>query len=184
MSQAKIWVVKRAQKDQGKCGHCGITLPPGVPYRHFTVGFRSRSKNVRCMKVECSPTRAERESSKLAEIYAAIDDASFDGCETTEGIKSVLEQVAEVARGLSEEYAEASVNQNTGAVFNVEAEERGQTLEAYADELESWDPDEEEPEKPEDEDDEKAMTEYEELHGVWVDAAQNSAREALEETDF
>lgn len=192
MSQAKIYAVKTARKAQGPCQKCGIQILPGMPYRFFVKGFRSKFKHIRCMKPECSPTRADRESSMLAEIYAAIDDASFMGMESLEEIKGVLEEVASVARDLAEQYATASVNQNTGAVFNVDAEERGQQLESYADDLDSWDPSEDEPEEPTEDnwDDqefdtlEEAVDAWKEKHNEWLDQCIDEAREALDGGDF
>lgn len=184
MSQAKVYSVGAARKDQGKCGNCSTPILVGMPYRHFTVGFRSRNKQVRCMKSSCTPTRAQRESSRLSEIYEVIDAASFDDCETAEDIRGVLDEVAQAARDLAQEYADASVNPNTGAVFNADAEERGQNLEAYADELDSWDEPGDEPEKPEDENDEIAMAEYEEKYGEWLQEAKDSAQDVLDGGDF
>lgn len=184
MSQARIYTVKSARKDQGTCPICGDALTVGTPYRHFTVGFRSRAKKVRCMKPSCTPTRSQLESSRLAEIYEVIDIANFDGCENEEDIRSVLEEVASAARDLSSEYAEASVNQNTGAVFNQEAADRGERLEAYADELDSWDPGDEEPEEPENDGSTGAYEAWQENHDMWLQAAKDSAQEKLDEEDF
>lgn len=138
MSQAKIHIIKKAQKPQGKCQVCGVEINPGDPYRFFVKGFRSKFKNVRCMKVECTPTRGQRESSMLADIYDAQDAFNADDIMTVDDATSALEEVASVARELGEQYREAGTNPNTGIEFNMDNIERAETLENAADELESW----------------------------------------------
>src|SRR2546422_8430971 len=120
MSQAKVVSITRAQKHQGECEICGVELPAGSPYRWFSVGFRSKYKHKRCMKEECTPTRAARESSKMSSIYDAIDTAGLSSCKTMEDIESVLQEVAGVVREIAEEYRTAAVNQDTGVTFNMD----------------------------------------------------------------
>lgn len=143
MSIAKITTVTKAKKDQGKCGRCGKELPAGAPYRWFTVGFRSSYKHRRCMERACDPKNSELESSKLSEVYAVQENFDIAGCTTINDIEEAVHAAGDEIRTVADEYTEASVNPNTGMVFNTEAEERGQTLESSADELDSWAHDEE-----------------------------------------
>lgn len=135
MSLAKITTVQTSRNDL-TCGKCRTELPKGSAYRWFKVGFRSRVKNVRCMNAKCSPTMSERESSKIAAIYAAYEDFESGNYDTVDDIEEALQEVASVIREVAEEYQEASEDEN-GNVFNTLAEERAELLEAAADEVES-----------------------------------------------
>lgn len=137
MSIAKITEVKAARKDQGQCDRCDAPLPAGSPYRWFQVGFRSNFKRVRCMKPVCTPKLSERESSKIATIYAAQEDFDVADCTTIDEINQAVRDFADGVREVADEYTEASTD-DTGNVFNTDAEERADTLNSSADELDSW----------------------------------------------
>jgi hypothetical protein len=141
MSIARIHTVKAARKDQGTCDKCGTPLPAGSAYRWYTVGFRSHFKRRRCMDPACTPRASELESSLVASIYAAQEQAEDDinAAGTPDDIQSAIESVVEAVREVAEQYREAAVNPNTGATFNYESEERADTLDASADELEGYD---------------------------------------------
>lgn len=141
MSIARVTTVKSARKDQGTCGKCGTPLPKGSAYRWYTVGFRSHYKHRRCMAPTCTPLASELESSKVASIYAAQESAEDAINEATSGddIQAAIDEVIEAIREVAEEYREAAVNPNTGEVFNLDSEERADTLEGSADELEGYD---------------------------------------------
>jgi hypothetical protein len=138
MSIAKITRVQKAAKDQGECGRCGKPLPKGSAYRWFTVGFRSTFKQRRCMDIACDPKSSELESSKLAGIYALQEGFDVSTYTTIDDIKTAVQEVADGVREIADEYTEASINPNTGDVFNTDAEERAQILEGAADELDNF----------------------------------------------
>lgn len=137
MSIARIKTQKAAKPYT--CDKCGTGIKPKDEYRSYKVGFRSRHVNRRCMKAECTPRSSELESSKLADVYAAIEDAEdqiVDGI-TVGDAESVLEELGSRIREVAEEYREASTDDN-GTVFNTDAEERADALESVADEVSSY----------------------------------------------
>jgi hypothetical protein len=139
MSQARLSYVKSSRK-AGKCEKCGVELPPKSAYRYFYVGFRSNWKHIRCMDAACNPKMSELESSKLAQVYAAMEDAesSIRSCTDWDGIKEALDDLSNSIRDTASEYEEASQTPN-GDVFNTDAEERAQNLESAADEIDEID---------------------------------------------
>lgn len=181
MSLAKIHEVGKSQKDQGECGRCGVPLPKGSPYRWFTVGFRSSYKRVRCMKPECTPKQSERESSKLAEVYSALEAAEVDIENATEKdeIEQAVREFADAVRETGSEYSEASINPNTGSVFNPEAEERGEALTSWGDELDSFSVDEDEPDRDNYPEGDVGDAEYSEAFEEFLSNAKQQASEAI-----
>jgi hypothetical protein len=181
MSLATIHNVKRAQKSQGSCGSCGTEVNAGDPYLWYTVGFRSGFKRVRCTKPECYPRPSDRESSKLASIYSAQENAessiaSLDNPDSlVDDIETILNELADEITAVAEEYREAAVNPNTGVTFNTDAEERADTLESGADELRSFSPDSEMPEVDEGEDE----TTIAEAKLDWIEEVKAEAIDAI-----
>lgn len=144
MSIARVTVVNKSIKP-GTCEKCRTELPKGSAYRHFKVGFRSRYKHVRCMSDACTPRASELESSKIAAVYAAQEDAgdaldALDETATAEDIEEIVRAVAEACREVASEYEEASTDDN-GTVWNTDAEERAGTLNDAADTLDDFDSD-------------------------------------------
>jgi hypothetical protein len=147
MSVQKIHTIGKAQKDQGECGKCKKPLLAGEPYIWWTMGFRAKHKNKRCTANFCYPAPSERETTKVATVYAAQEsfEASIDGMESPDEIESAVEAVAEAAREVAEEYREAADLWENG---NSQLEELAEHYESQADEMESWEnPSGEEPEK-------------------------------------
>lgn len=142
MSLAKITEVKAARKDQGQCERCKTPLPAGSAYRWYTVGFRSSYKHVRCTDPACTPSRAELESSKLAQVWDAQDSFDVSTATTIEEIEQAVHDVGDQIAEVAQEYHDAAEDAN-GNIFNEEANERGDTLESSADELTDWSYDEE-----------------------------------------
>lgn len=144
MSVARLHTVAKARKDQGKCEKCGKALPAGSPYRHFTVGFRSKWKRVVCTDPACTPRPSQRESSSKSGPMAAIEDfqdldiTSLDDLTSAyEDVKSAFEEYAQEC----EDGAEAWENGNS------QMEERAEMAREAADSLDQFDP---EPYYPED----------------------------------
>ena len=137
MSLAKVNVVSKSRKP-GTCEKCGTDLPVGSEYRWFTVGFRSHHKRVRCMQPECAPKDSERESSLLAEVYAARENAEeqIANASDAEEMQSIIEEYAEAVREVASQYEEAMTD-DQGNVFNTTAEERYEALTQAADDIES-----------------------------------------------
>lgn len=122
------------------CEKCGKAINKGDTYKWFKVGFRSNYRHTRCDAYVCSPKRSELTTSKLADVYGAMEEAEseIEGAETVEDVEAAVQQVAETCRTVADEYREAAVNPNTGVEFNPDNIERADELDGIADELESW----------------------------------------------
>jgi hypothetical protein len=181
MSQARVKTVQRAQKDQGTCGKCGDALPVGSPYRWFKVGFRSRFKRVRCMKPGCTPLPSEKESSNLAEAYAAQEAAyhALDAAGTLGDIQAVLEECASAAGDVVSQY-EASVE--AAPMLEDQLRSTIDALEAWQEELEGVQvPDDEDAHCDEhDEPVEEGCDACGEVHDEMMDTTQQEVREAID----
>lgn len=184
MSQAQVKTVKRANKDQGTCGHCGVPLPPGSAYRYWKPGFHGRTKYRRCMKPECAPKRSELESSKLVDAYQAIEAAEeeIEKATTVEDVKDGISDCAGAIETLIGEY-EDSIQENP--MLEDQLREKIDQLQTFVDELQGFDPDDE-PEEPEPfEEAEPVRKNFEsdedfiDAHAEWAEWKQESA-DALE----
>lgn len=135
------------------CENCRNQIAKGETYLWYKVGFRSSYKHVRCLRSSCAPRESERESSLMAGVYSASEDAEYNIANTTfvagdydgfvSELKSHLESAAEGWRDVASQYADAAESMG-GAGSNME--ETSYSIEGAADELEGWDPDEDEPE--------------------------------------
>lgn len=145
MSQARVETFT-SRKDHGKCEKCGTALPAGARYRTFKVGFRSRYQHNRCMSMACTPTRAELESSQMAEIYGAQDDAEANITAAAVGdfdaVNAALQDVRDAIENVASVYREA--DDAMGGSGSTASAERADVLEsAYIDdvdedEFEDW----------------------------------------------
>ncbi len=137
---AKITIVPKSAKDQGTCGRCGDPLPKGCAYRHATPGFRGR-KIKRCMKPECGFRQSELTTSKMAEVYAAQEDAedNLNPATCLEDIRQALDECADRCEEVANEYREAAEAMG-GA--GTEMEDKADEIESWCDELRSFDEEE------------------------------------------
>lgn len=146
MSQARIYFSTFAARKGAviKCGSCGREIAKGEQYRWFKVGFRARFKNIRCIARVCDPKPSQLESSALADVYAAIEDASAtldslaggDPEEDSSSITDSMAQAADAIRDVASAYSEAA--EAMGAAGE-ESQEKADTLESAADEIEGFD---------------------------------------------
>lgn len=189
MSLAKVTHVARAAKPAGPCtfSSCSVVIGKGDPYQWWKVGFRSHHKHVRC--VDHPPRQSERESSKIASVYAAQEsfEDGLDQLTEVEEIVDALQEVADAMREVASEYEESSTDDN-GTVFNQDAADRAETLEASADELESWSPSDDEPNTCEEHEDEGDTVEdcadCVELRDEWIDGVREEARSAVNDAEL
>ena len=121
-----------------RCGRagCGREIQPGEKY--FSFSFRYGGTQVRCS--DHYPKQSELTQSKLSELYAAIEDAEdeMSSAESVDDVVTALSNVEEVAQNLASEYEEAA------EPFGGQGEnmERAEALQAYADELSNFSPEE------------------------------------------
>lgn len=181
MSLARIYTTKTVRKDW-VCGKCGKQIKKGVDGRlSFAVGFRGFERT-RCLDTACYPTRAERESSALSSVYDAVDSVNFDGAETLDDLQSIRDDVAAAIREVAEEY-----ESNEMYEVNYDLQERAETLNAAADDLEGWEPEEDEPEEDDPDSwevDGNDTGDFEEAHNEWLDAAKQSLQDTINGLDL
>lgn len=174
MSLAKINQVGKVRKVT-KCEKCGDTIWIGQPAVKFAVGFRGRTQ-VRCSKSACFPKPSERESSLVSSAYAAQEEADTSGAGSLDDLNEIRDDVAGAVREVAEEYESSEMFEK-----NYDLQERADTLNSAADDLEEWEPAEEEPT----EDDGPWTIDgtdydvYEDAHEAWLDAAREALSDAI-----
>lgn len=124
-----------------RCGNCGREIQPGEKY--FSFSFRYGGTQVRCK--DHYPKQSELTQSKMSEVYSAVESAEDDmaSAETVQDITDAVEGVAGTVREVAEEY-EAAAEPFGGQGEN---QERADELSGWADELESFQPEEVEEEE-------------------------------------
>lgn len=157
----RVRTVKKAQQSKRtrRCHRCGHEIQPGESYRHwkFRTGGRGGRMVFACSKQGCSPKPSDlTQSPHLSAFYAAQESASEQisgwspdvpprGEEpTADDLTSILEEYAgslrEVGEGLTES-ADAIEEGFGHATYQVEElQERAQSYEDAADQVESWEP--------------------------------------------
>lgn len=146
MSQARIYTTKKVQKDW-VCGKCREPIRKGIDGRiSFAVGFRGREQT-RCTKPECRPTRSELESSAVGQIFDVIDGYDISTFTTADDFTEARDAIVEAINEVAGEY-----ESNEMYEINYDLQERVSTLEGAASELESWEPENEQPDEDEEQD--------------------------------
>lgn len=136
---AAVKTQKKSSRGEYHCGNinCGRKIEPGEMY--FKYSFRYGGTHYRCKNHY--PKRSELTQSKLADVYAAIEDAEdlINSADNVQDIVSAVEAVASQAQETAYEYQEAAEN------FGGQGEnaERADELEAFAGDLESFNPEDE-----------------------------------------
>ena len=182
MSLAKVHTVSRVRKTW-TCGKCGDEIKVGQPAVKFAVGFRGRTQ-VRCSKTECYPKPSERESSMVADAYAAQEEADVDGATSKEDLEQIRDDVAQAVRDVASQYEDSEMFEK-----NYDLQERADMLNSAADDLEGWDAEDEYPEPQEDDRNtwEHAGEEYatlDEAHEAWLAAARESLSSKIDEMEL
>lgn len=111
---ARITLVKKAQKDQGKCRRCGAVIKLGDSY----FWFANRLGRMSVRKVFCAAHRPRPSevttSDKLSQLYGAqeaFEDQVFD---SLEDIASALRDAASTAEEVGQEYRDSLDNMPDG----------------------------------------------------------------------
>jgi hypothetical protein len=179
MSLAKINLIKKVRKST-ECEKCHDAINIGDPAVKFAVGFRGRTR-VRCSKSACFPKPSERESSLVADVYAAQEEADVSGAGSLEDLETVRDDVVTATREVSGQYEDSEMFEK-----NYDLQERADTLNSAADELEGWEPTEEEPSADDEEwtVDGTEYTDYDEAHAAWLEAARQSLAAAIDEMEL
>lgn len=116
------------------CGRCGRAIKPGDEYLQWS--FRYGGTHYRC--ASHYPRQSELTQSKLASVYAAQESVQDQMPELTDpdSIVAAVEDVGSAAQEVADEYREA--DEAFGGQGATEAAERADELEAWAQDLESF----------------------------------------------
>lgn len=119
-----------------RCGRCGEPILPGETY--FTWSFRYGGQRFNCHRHR--PRQSELTQSLMGDVYAAIESAEdqLPGCEVISDIAALVEEVAGAAREVADQYEQAA--EPFGG--QGENQDRADELGGWADDLESFQPDE------------------------------------------
>ncbi len=180
MSLAKVSHIGRVRKP-GTCEKCGDAINVGDPAVKFAVGFRARPRT-RCTKPECFPKPSERESSLVSDVYAAQEDADLSSAESLDDLHEVRDAVAEACREVAGQYEDSEMFEK-----NYDLQERAEVLNSAADELDNWEPADDEPEADDSERwtvGDNEYTDFDEAHAVWLEAARESLDSAINEMEL
>src|SRR4051812_18834530 len=130
------------------CGRCHEVIKVGQEYHTWSFRYGgSRYQHT----THGYPRPSQLTQSKLAEVYAAIEDAqdqlpglgSDDTGAAAEDAQGLLQEVSDQVQGVAEEYAEAAEAMGDAGQEN---QDRADELESWASDLSSWSPDVEPPE--------------------------------------
>jgi hypothetical protein len=145
---ARVNYVKKARKAQGRCNKCGTEIKKGDAYKFIKPRYGAKKKACDKCRFRQSDTVS---SDKLSRVYAAQENAEdaigeWDGSEgSADDVKGALEEAASEIREVSEEYqasADSIRDTFTESETADECEEKANNLESWADEMESFEPDE------------------------------------------
>lgn len=132
MSLARLYTTKKVRKDW-TCDKCGAPIRKGIDGRiSYAVGFRGFERT-RCLRPECYPTLADRESSAVAEIYAAIEGMNLAECGSLEDVESAVGDVQAAIDSVKDEY-----ESNEMFEINEVLQERVSMLEEASQSLDGW----------------------------------------------
>jgi hypothetical protein len=166
----------------GKCGKCGLEIKVGDPAVRFSVGFRGFVQT-RCTKPECFPKPSERESSLVADVYAAQEEVDLSTAKGLEDLETARDDVANATREVAGQYEDSEMYDR-----NEDLQERAETLNSAADTLEEWEPEgDDEPT----EDNEESWSynghdfeDFESAHDEWLLHARESLQAAIDEMEL
>jgi hypothetical protein len=130
----------RASKRTRTCRTCGHEIKPGESYRYFEP--RYGPPVMYCH--EHYPRRSHMTTSKLGSLYDAQDDFDASAIDSIDDLQGALQTIADTAREVASEYEDSISNMPEGLQEGPTAEdmrEKIDALEAYADELEQFEPD-------------------------------------------
>lgn len=174
MSLAKLHITEKSRKIW-RCRKCGVEIPKGSRVIRFTVGFRGRPQE-RCSKPECYPLPSERESSLVADVYAAQESVDFSTAQSKEDIDNMIQDVISACEEVVGQYEENPMYDN-----NYDMQERADQIRSAGEELENWsDSLDDEPEQGEYERDEDFEIRLEE----WMVEARDAAESAVNDMEL
>jgi hypothetical protein len=168
------------------CATCHQPIEYGQPYKWFKAK-RSYGGVRYNYHPDCHIPPSHRTTSRMGTIYDAQE--SFDPGETIDDIESALSEFAQTVRDVAEEYRESASNIEEGFGHSTyqseELAEKAETLDSWADDLESVDLDTDEPETADDETpddtDQQREAKLAETIEAWLEEQREKARDAVNE---
>ena len=163
------------------CRACGQPIQIGEPYKWFKQK-QARGGIKKCYHPGCTIPPSHRTTSRMGTIWDAQADLSLDGCESLDDISTAMQEFAETVREVGNEYTESADNMESGFGHETEQSqeirERGEGLETWAEELESW---EFQGEVPEEDDFVTTGSDFSEAVKAWEDKEPQGVNFALTE---
>lgn len=142
--------VKSARGKSYTCTKCGKLIQPGTTYHEWSFRYGGdRRQHAECGR----PKPSQLTQSKLATVYAAIEDAEerVGSAESIDELQDILNDVAQAARDVADEYREAAEAMGAAGESGISAE-RAEELDSFADEVENTSLTE--PDEPDEDEDE------------------------------
>jgi DnaJ-class molecular chaperone len=144
---ARLHYVKkaRASKNTRTCMTCRKPIEAGKSYKWSE---HRAFPQFRYWHGGCRVFRSQQSSSKMGPLWDAIDTFDASGVTTLEDLKALVNEVAEVAEQVKDDYQEGLDAMPQGlqeAAY--ETQEKIEALNSYYDEVSGWDPEEFTPEK-------------------------------------
>jgi hypothetical protein len=150
---ARTHIVKKAQKDQGRCqsptcSHESREIKIGDSYKHFSIrAYKGGRGTKKVYHVDCHVPQSHRTTSaQLGMIYDAQETAqaelvALDNTATPDDFQAIAEAAAQGIREAGEMYVESADNMESGfgtaTSISDEIREKGEGCESWADEIES-----------------------------------------------
>lgn len=179
-----------------RCGKCGDTITRGQPYLWWanrTPGSRSGYRRIRCTKPGCRPMPWEYQTTSphraalmqgahygavaVGEVSADYDDPGAMAEAVADAVHSAAEYVREAADG----YTESATNIEDGfghpTYQSEELQGKGEALTSQADDLDTWEPDTEQPVRDDDTDD----ADWGEIVDTYLSDLQDEATDAIDQ---
>lgn len=128
------------------CSRCNKKIEVGMPYQWWanrSPGSRGSFRRIRCM--DCTPTLAERTPGRRGQwmMMEAEMEKTIATIESHDDLESVATEIAEQIREFAQEFIEGADNMESGfgheTSTSMELRERGENIEAVADEIEQLD---------------------------------------------
>src|SRR3990167_3481460 len=140
---AKVYTVKKARKDQGPCGKCGIQIKAGEGYLYwaFMIGGRGGPLHKRCLQPQCSPLPSDLTQSDfwgtVYELQARTwDDSDLDSLESDkDSVRDDLQSLLDDTSGKLDNMPEGLQQGDVGQLL----QERIDALESTINDLDSID---------------------------------------------
>lgn len=187
------------------CGICRDKITKGDGYKWWAnrlPGSRGSIRQIRCMKADCAPSRADMTPGRAGDLLRLQDDghSAIDGAQTVDDLlctaESLADEVTEMADGLTESADNIEDGFGHETYQSGELRERAENMESYADDLRNVDLDDDETDEDEirqeleEDDEDDTLTEQDVLDAInearenHVEEQREKVREALDAVEI